>query len=254
MLALTRKNQIRKLVLEKKSVTVSDLSKRFSVTEETIRRDLKSLEEAGVLIRTYGGAFIQEGVMNDVQMTIREGAYVPNKQKIARKCAEFIQNGDTISLDASTTAFHICNEIKNTRLTILTDSLKSINYLSEFENINLISTGGTLERNYFSFIGRAASQTIREYYVDKVFVSCRSLDMEHGITEANEHIAAVRRLLIERANEVFLIADHSKFDKVSFVNICDFDKIDSIIVDQPLSSEWHEFLEARHINLYECDE
>ena len=82
MLALTRKNQIRELILEKKNVTVSELAKLFSVTEETIRRDLKSLEESGVLIRTYGGAFIQEGVVNDIKMALRENILVPNKQKI----------------------------------------------------------------------------------------------------------------------------------------------------------------------------
>ena len=253
MLALTRKNQIRELILEKKNVTVSELAKLFSVTEETIRRDLKSLEESGVLIRTYGGAFIQDGVVNDIKMALRENILVPNKQKIAKKCAEFIHNGDTITLDASTTAFHICNEIRHMRLTVLTDSLKIINYLAEYDNINLIATGGTLQHNYHSFIGKMARQTIREYYVDKVFVSCRSLDMTHGITEASEDIAAVRKLLIERANKVFLIADHSKFNKVSFVSICGFDKIDSIVVDEPLSSDWHEFLEKHGIDLYECE-
>ncbi len=252
MLALTRKNQIRELILETKNVTVSELAKQFSVTEETIRRDLKALEESGVLTRTYGGAYIQDGVVNEIKMSLRENILVPNKQRIAKKCAEFIHNGDTITLDASTTAFYICDEIKHMRLTVLTDSLKIINYFADCDNINLIATGGTLQHNYQSFIGKAARQTVREYFVDKVFVSCRSLDMTHGVTDVSEDLAAIRKLLIERANKVFLIADHSKFDKVSFVNICDFDKIDSLIVDEPLRDEWHAFLEEQNVNLYEC--
>lgn len=252
MLALTRKNKIRELVLEQKNVTVSELAVFFSVTEETIRRDLKSLEESGLLIRTYGGAYIQDGVVNDIRASLRETILVPNKQRIAKKCAEFINNGDTIALDASTTAFHICNEVKNKRLTVLTDSLKVANYLSNYENIHLISTGGTFLNKYSSFIGKSARQTIREYFVDKVFLSCRSVDMKHGVTDANEDIAAIRTILAERAKKVFLIADHSKFDNVSFVSICNFDKICAVVVDEPLSFEWHQFLEQKSIDLYEC--
>jgi DeoR/GlpR family transcriptional regulator of sugar metabolism len=252
MLALTRKNKIRELVLEQKNVTVSELASLFSVTEETIRRDLKSLEESGLLIRTYGGAYIQDGVVNDLRDSLRETILVPNKQKIAKKCAEFINNGDTIALDASTTAFHICSEIKNKRITVLTDSLKVSSYLSNYDNIHLISTGGTFLNKYSSFTGKSAQKTIMEYFVDKAFVSCRSVDMQHGITDANEEIAAIRTLLIERAKKAFLIADHSKFDNVSFVSICGFDKIDVVVADEPLNAEWHEFLKQRNISLFEC--
>ncbi|MEG2202903.1 MAG: DeoR/GlpR family DNA-binding transcription regulator [Christensenellaceae bacterium] len=253
MLALARKNKIRELISEKKNVTVSELAELFAVTEETIRRDLKSLEELGVLQRTYGGAFIQDGVNSDIRTSLRETILIPNKQRIAKKCAAFINNGDTITLDASTTALHICDEIKNKRLTVLTDSLKIANYLAEFENIQLISTGGTFNSTYASFVGKSARQTIREHFVDKAFVSCRSLDKEHGITEACEELAANRKLLMERANQVYLIADHSKFDRVSFVNICGFDQIDALIVDKILCPEWHDFLEQNDVMLYECE-
>lgn len=254
MLALTRKNKIRELVLEQKNVTVSELAAQFSVTEETIRRDLKSLEESGLLIRTYGGAYIQEGVVNDIQDSLRETILVPNKQRIAKKCAEFIKNGDTILLDASTTAFHICGEIKNKRITVLTDSLKVASYLSNYDNIHLISTGGTYSNQYSSFIGKIAQKTIREYFVDKVFMSCRSVDMLHGATDANEDIAAIRTIMAERATKVFLVADHSKFDNISFVSICSFDKISAVVVDEPLRTEWREFLAQKNISLYECTE
>ncbi len=85
MLAVTRKAKIKDIILEKKSVTVTELSKIFSVTEETIRRDLKQLEDDGFLTRTYGGAFIQDGVENNVELTIRETAYMESKQAIAKK-------------------------------------------------------------------------------------------------------------------------------------------------------------------------
>ncbi len=254
MLALTRKNQIHEIILEQKSVTVSELAKKFSVTEETIRRDLKALEEAGVLTRTYGGAYIQNGVVNEIQLSIRETALVPNKQTIAKRCAGFIHNGDTIALDASTTAFHICDEIKNKRLTVLTDSLHIVNMLAEYGNIRLICTGGNYQDTYSSFMGDTAKQTICSYFVDKAFVSCRSVDMEHGATDSSEEIAAIRKLYIERANQVYLIADHTKFNKVSFVGLCGFDGITAVVSDEPLPDEWHTFLEQRDIACHDGSE
>ena len=104
MLAVARKTQIKDILLEKKSVTVVELSKRFSVTEETIRKDLQQLENEGFLSRTYGGAFIQDGALNDIDLTLRETAYVESKEAIADKCAELIHHGDSVFLDASTTA------------------------------------------------------------------------------------------------------------------------------------------------------
>ena len=126
MLAVARKTQIKDILLEKKSVTVVELSKRFSVTEETIRKDLQQLENEGFLSRTYGGAFIQDGALNDIDLTLRETAYVESKEAIADKCAELIHHGDSVFLDASTTATFLAKRIRNMRLTIVTNSLMAI--------------------------------------------------------------------------------------------------------------------------------
>jgi len=254
MLALTRKNKIMEILLEKKNATVAELSKKFSVTEETIRRDLKALESTGQLVRTYGGAFIQSGVMNEIRISLREDAYVQNKQRIAKQCGEFINNGDTIFLDSSSTALHICSVIANKRITVLTDSLKILNRLCEFENIHLLAAGGTYNLASASFVGNTTLNAISGYYVDKSFVSCRSLCMEQGITESNENIASVRKLIIERSNNVYIIADHTKFGNVSFVRICDFDSVDAVVTDEALSEEWHDFLKQKNVALYECTE
>ena len=253
MLAITRKNEIKDIVLEKKSVTVTELSKQFSVTEETIRRDLKSLEDEGFLLRTYGGAFIQDGVQNEVEMTIRETAYVESKKIIACKCLELVHNGDSIFLDSSTTAMFVCNEIKDMRLTVLTNSLKITNLLSDCANINLITIGGIYTPQYMSFLGKSTLQAMGGFFVDKAFLSCRSLSMEHGITDSNEQLAELRQKVLERANQTFLIADYSKFNKTSFIKICDFDEIQCIITDKKQKQEWHEFLDSKSVLLYECE-
>ncbi len=251
MLAQARKNKIKDIVYEKKSITVAELAKQFTVTEETFRRDLKSLEDMGLLKRTYGGAFIQDGVANDINVSVREDILVPNKKIIAKQCGKLIKNGDTISLGASTTAFHICNEVKDKRITVLTHSINIINFLKDFDNINLIVTGGTVVKKGRYFAGKIARQIIAEHYVDKAFISCRSIDMTYGITEANEELAEIRKMLVERANKVFLIADHSKFDRVSFTSICGFEMVDALVVDKRLSPEWKTFLQKKQVEIFE---
>lgn len=243
MLAATRRKKITELLAEKKSVTVSELSVLFDVTEETIRRDLNTLQKEGALTRTYGGAFIQEGTLNEIDYTIRESDHVESKRMIAKKCERYIQNGDSVYLDASTTAAFIADAISNMRITVLTDSLKIVNKLSSKENIHLISTGGELSSRSASFIGPGALQSLDQYYVDIAFISCRSVSIEHHITDSNDNLALIRQKVLERSNKTFLVADYSKFGKTSFYNICSFDKIHSIITDRPLSPEWHSALD-----------
>jgi len=253
MLPIARKNKIKELILEKKSVTVAELTILFKVTEETIRRDLKQLEEDGLLTRTYGGAFISEGVQNDVNVNLREHIHVEGKRKIAAKCISVIKNGDSIFLDASTTSLVIASMLDDKKLTVVTNSIKVVNTLSDNPNINIVVIGGTLSPSSLSNVGRSAEYTMEHYFFDTAFISCRSVSMQHGITDSNEQQAGIRKLAAEHANNVFLIADYTKFDKTSFARICDFDKINSIVVDKSLSSDWKHFLGEQNITLYECE-
>ncbi|MDD2971601.1 MAG: DeoR/GlpR family DNA-binding transcription regulator [Lachnospiraceae bacterium] len=238
MLAITRKNEIKDIILDKKSITVTELSKRFSVTEETIRRDLKQLEEEGVLIRTYGGAFIQDGVENNVDLNLRKSAYVQSKASIARCSKQFIHNGDSLFIDSSTTSLALAKEISDMRLTVMTNSLLIINELHDKPNIRLIAIGGNYSSVDQAFGGLNSNLTLQKYYLDKAFVSCRTLSLENGITDSIESIAEIRQIAIRRSKEIYVIADYSKFNHTSFVHICDYDDVDYIVSDYEPTDEW----------------
>ena len=254
MLAVTRKNKIKDLITERKSITVTELSKKFEVTEETIRRDLKTLEDENFLTRTYGGAFIQSGVKNEVNLSIREVAYIDSKKAIASQCRKLIHNGDSIFLDSSTTALFIAKAIRDMRLTIVTNSLLVVDQLADCENIQLICIGGTLSRNYKSFNGATAIQSLSNFFLDKTFMSCRSLCIEHGITDSSEGLAVIRQKLLKHSNEVYVIADYSKFDKTSFIYICGFSQITGLVTDKPLRQEWRDHLAECKTALYDSPE
>lgn len=240
MLAAERKQRIREIILEKKSASVSTLASLFSVTDETIRRDLKSLEKEGVLIRTYGGAFIQTGVENLVDAELRKTAYKAEKEVIAERCRSLINNGDAIFLDNSTTCFYIAKSISGMHVTVVTNNLMIMNLFSKNDHVRLVSVGGEFSVTEQSFYGTIAMKTLREYYVDKAFISCRTLSLTNGVTESTDQWALIRQLMIERSDRHYLVADHTKFGQTSFVRISGFEDITAIITDQPLDASWHE--------------
>lgn len=240
MLAAERKRCIQQIVLEKKSATVNELAEQFDVTHETIRRDLKALESDGVLVRTYGGAFVQSGVESLVTAEVRKNAYRTEKELIASRCHKLVSNGDAIFLDNSTTSYYIAKRIADMELTVVTNNLMVINLLAKSPSVRLVSVGGEFSITEQSFSGIIALKTLREYYVDKAFISCRSLSIENGITESTDDWALIRQLMIERSDLHYLIADHTKFDKTSFVRISNIDAVTAIITDGRLSDKWHD--------------
>ena len=253
MLAAMRRKKIYEEIRERKSVPVPFLAKQFSVTEETIRRDLKVLEAEGMVIRTYGGAFIQDGVENLVDANIRSGAYVENKRIIAERSRQFVHEGDTIFLDNSTTAFHLANELKDMDLTVLTNNLPIINLLSHSDSIRLVVIGGIYSSTENAFCGDMTVRELDNYFVDSSFLSCRSISLENGITDSVEKWTRLRQEAIRRSNKSYIIADHTKFGRTSYLWICDFSSISALITDVALSPEWHEELGRQGCAIIEED-
>ncbi|TGJ75796.1 DeoR/GlpR family DNA-binding transcription regulator [Caproiciproducens galactitolivorans] len=251
MLSVTRKQKIKNLILERKSATVTELAQMFDVTDETIRRDLRSLEKEGVLMRSYGGAFVQTGVENLIDYSIRSTVYLEEKKIIAEKCRQIIQNGDVIFLDNSTTTYAIAKAIQDMRLTLITNSLPIINLLSQKENMRLICTGGFFSLKELAFYGSKAQKALEEYYVDKAFFSCRTLSIEQGVTDSNDDLAQIRKTIIRRSKERYLVADYTKFNQASFINICGYDCLNAIFTDRPLSQEWHTSLSKYGCRIYD---
>jgi DeoR/GlpR family transcriptional regulator of sugar metabolism len=251
MLAITRLNEIRGLLRQNKSVLVSELAVRFGVTEETIRRDLKKLEDDGVATRVYGGAFSVTGVQNDINIMIREGVLIGEKKQIAANSLQFINSGDSIFLDCSTTALQLAMMLQDYALTVVTNSLKIADTLCTQRNIKLIVIGGRLDGGSLSFIGENASRALAGYYVDKAFVSCRSFSINNGISDSNEEQGAIRRIAIERSDEAYLLVDHTKIGATSFVHIADAYQLSAVVTDTALSPEWHRYLTENNVHIVE---
>ncbi|WIV21280.1 MULTISPECIES: DeoR/GlpR family DNA-binding transcription regulator [Paenibacillus] len=248
MLAAERRQMIIDIANKDKRVLVSELSHKFQVTEETIRRDLEKLEKEGVLTRTYGGAIMNRHSNEDLPFYTRHATNLHIKQEIAQKALSYIHNGDTLMMDPSTSSIELL-KILNMRqgLTVITSSI----ILQEFaaSGHQIISTGGTLRAPSMSLVGTVAHETARKYHVDKFIMSCKALSLDHGIMDSNEAECELKRKMIQQAEQVILLADHTKFDRTAFVHLSHFDNIDVVITDQEPSDPWKQLFQEHEIEL-----
>ena len=250
MLAISRQNLIKELLQENKSVTIADLAVRMNVTRETIRRDLRAMEKEHELIRTHGGAYILDGVQNDLDISTRQVLKTEEKKTIALKCDALIQTGEIIYLDNSTTAWFIANKIASRKLTVVTNSLEIAIILSSSQTINLFLIGGEYSPRTKSFEGSSAHRSLRQYFFDKAFISCRSIDMEFGATDTSDNSAVSHYLALSHAKQKYLAVDHSKLNNVSFTSVIPLNELDGIILDTEFSPEWKDFLDKNNVRYY----
>lgn len=251
MLKVDRQKYILEKLNENGSIMVSTLSTDLNVTEETIRRDLEELEQQGKLKRVRGGAYLPQEFDKEVPINIRANIFNEEKEIIAKKAMEFIKPNDTISLDSSTTAYHIANKLKEARIkvTIITNSLRISQLLENVLDIKLICTGGVLRHSSSSFVGYSATNSLAQFFSDKAFVSCSTLSLKHGITDNSSREGALRKTMIENSNEVFLIVDYTKFDTPSLYKIAELSDVKNIITDKTLDEITSTKLVNQDINI-----
>ncbi len=250
MLAAERRNQILNKVHEEKKVLVGQLSREFEVSEETIRRDLEKLEEEGHVVKSYGGAILNENSLTELPFNLRRQVNPGAKQKIAELVNRVISENDHIFLDASTTSVFIAKNIKQKEhLTVITNSIENLLELSSVSGWDIISTGGLLKGGTMSLYGWKTAEAFGAYHADKVFLSCKGITMDKGITDGNDEAAGIKQAMIASAEKVYLAVDHSKFDKTAFSQICHFGKIDAVITNRKPETRWCEFFSGNGIEL-----
>ncbi|QHT62391.1 DeoR/GlpR transcriptional regulator [Paenibacillus lycopersici] len=239
MLVAERYEKIVGLVNERGSIRVTELSELCRVTEETIRRDLDRLEQAGRLRRSHGGAVSVKDAPSqpEIPYAEREITHAEEKRRIAKEAVKLIRPKDRILLDASSTAWYMASILPDVQLTVLTNSIKVATELSGKERIEVISTGGTLAQRSLSFVGPLAERSLDAYHVDKVFFSCKGVHLERGISESNELQARIKQKMIGMADEVILLADASKFGVQAFTHVAELGDVHRIITDRRVPQE-----------------
>ena len=250
MLGSERKQRIIELIERQGSVAVSDLCRRFDVSEMTIRRDLMELEAQGLLRRVRGGAISSRGRSYEPPFFLRSGEHQPEKERIGRAAAALVRNGDSIALDVGTTTLEVARHLEGKEnLTIVTPSLPIANLLANRAGIRLIVTGGIVRTGEHSLVGHLAERAFKEFRVDKLFLGVGGIDLEAGLTEYNLEDALVKRAMLAAAKERIVVADASKFGRVAFASVASIDEIDRVVTDASVPSETVERLHQLDIEV-----
>jgi len=237
LLKAERHNHIRTLVHDRGRVTVQELSAQFGVSEATARRDLEELDQLGQIRRTHGGAVQAEKAPKEPPMLQRMGSLADEKARIGQAAAGLIQDGETIFLGSGTTVIEIARRLPpGIHLTVITNSLPVVNDLATHPGIELIVVGGMLRQSELSMVGHVAEQAVREFRADKAFIGMFAIDVARGFTNDYPPETMTDRAILNIARQVIVVADHSKFGRVSSILVAPVEAAQIIITDQATPS------------------
>ena len=250
MLGIERRQKIIEIMQRDGKVYVAKLAKEFGITEETVRRDLEKLEGQQLLQRSYGGAIPMEKATEDISFDQRSITNVEEKKILTNKAIKLVEDGDTIFIDASSTALLLRPHLEQKKnITIITNSVRLLYDAALNTNLRILSTGGNLKNNSFALNGPIAQDAISKFTVDLAIISCKALSQEYGAMESTVAEASLKKVMLSRARKKILLVDHHKFDKTAFVHICNLKEFSYIVTDRKPSPEWCRIAKQENIGL-----
>ncbi len=234
MLVAERRQQILRDIEQTGAGKVSDLSRKYAVSEMTIRRDLKFLHEEGRLHVTHGGAVRRSSKQDHEPVyTAKKTVNAAQKRRLARYAAEtFIDDGDIIFLEAGTTVASMAPFLTKRDLTIVTNGLYTINELQQLvSQAQIICCGGILRGGALTFVGPHAEQFFREFHANKLFLSGTGLTLSAGLTDPSMIETQVKKAMLTSVDRVIVLLDASKFGVTSLSTSLRAAEIDVLVTE-----------------------
>ena len=228
-------------IQEAQNVTIEELCEKFGVSKNTIRRDLIELEKKGSIVKNYGGgsSAVQSYDVGMLPFNARGRLMREEKQRIAERAAEFIKDGDYIFVDSGSTVCNLVDFIKTMNVTVLTNNLDFIIRALPYPNIQIITFSGILNRDYYSFtsIDERSAEILSSYNFTKAFMAATGVTVQYGAMNSLLSDNQLKTTAVNRAQEVYLLVDHTKFGKVTIKSYGSLEQIDTIITDEPPADE-----------------
>jgi DeoR family transcriptional regulator, fructose operon transcriptional repressor len=241
------------LVREHGSVHARDLVQRFGVTDETIRRDLAKLEVRGLLRRTYGGAIAV--AETETTFASRLVEHEAQKQAIATRALEFVQDGMTIVLDSGTTTLALARLLGgHGSLVVVTNAVTNVLELVKDPKTTVILTGGVVRPNSLGAVGELASLTLDRLTVDVAFLAIHSVSAAAGLTYPTFEEVAVKQHMIRCARRVILLADGFKLGRAALIQVAPLSVVDTLITAGPCDHDEEAAIRRLGVNVIHADE
>jgi len=233
VIASSRQTRLLERLQSRAYADTQDLSAFLGVSEATVRRDLVDLEARGLIRRTHGGAMPLAQITSEFPNNERMGRNAAEKARIGKVAADLVAPGDAVFLDAGTTTLQVASQLSHRDgLTFVTNGTDISACLAGAGVQRLFVTGGEYYDFNHSLTGALAAEQIRRFNVDKLFLSVSAVDLRRGqITISHPALAEAQRAMIEIAQEVIVVADHSKFTRNALTVIAPLEAVNRIVTD-----------------------
>ena len=244
-----RLNAMEQYILGKETVSLEELSTQFSVSMNTIRRDVIELLNRGNIRKVYGG--VSSTLINrPVGFSVRAQKNSRAKQIIGQLASQLVSDGASIFLDSGSTTpyIHQHNREKN-GVTVITHSLTALYAASSLSNLNIIALGGIYAPATSSFTGISTLDALSRLSIQTIFISATGVSIENGLTNSTYLEAEIKRSVVQRGNRVVLMADQSKFGHSAVISFCPFDQLYAIVTDCLPSEPYLEAIDRYVIRL-----
>ncbi|WP_162428724.1 DeoR/GlpR family DNA-binding transcription regulator [Pontibacter pudoricolor] len=251
MLTLAERHQhILSSLKQEGQVNVLDLCEKLSVSSVTIRKDLKLLEDKGLLFRTHGGATANNPYTVDRSVNEKEKIQATEKMRIGAAAAGLLVPNDSILIASGTTVLALARNIQpKSNLTVITPSLNIALELNRHPEIEVLQLGGVLRKSSSSVTGPYAESILADFSCSKLFLGVDGIDLDFGLSTTNVMEAHLNRQMIKVSQKTIVLADSTKFGKRGFGKICGFEDIDQIITDSGISDYTVKTLEGMGIKV-----
>lgn len=234
--ARERQEHIVRIIEEHGRARVGDLATQFRVSAVTIRKDLVVLELERRLVRTHGGAISIERSRPELAFEVRERLQSDEKGWIGAAGASLVHDGESIVMDASTTALSVARHLAArggwSQLTIITNGLRLATELAGQHGITVLMLGGRVRWEALSVVGPLGDGIFRRINVQKAFLGAAGFILESGMADATDEEAQIKRSMVAAAREVIAIVDHTKWERVAFATFCRTDQIGVVLTDE----------------------
>lgn len=205
------------------------LAEKLGVSEATIRRDLEQLHAEGRLTRVYGGALAVDG--GDEPFADVNAVHAEEKDRIARRAAELVSDGESVLLDIGTTALRVAQHLHGRSLTVVTSNLAVLEELQNDEQIELIVLGGFVRRSYRSLVGYLTEESLRQIHVDWLFLGTSGVRQDGRVMDSTMIEVPVKRAMIKAADRVVLLADRTKFPGHGVARVCEPGELSMVVTE-----------------------
>jgi len=243
------------LLRKQPGLRVPELAESLGVSEGTIRNDLNALEVEGRLTRFHGGAMLSDqGIFQNSSFSTRFRENAAEKKVIARYASMLVNDGSSILLDASSTAYYLGIDIQEKkRLRVITNGLDVARLLARNSTNTVILIGGVLNLDGSSVTGLFSENIIEELHIQRAFVSCSGFSLERGMTEVHLAEAQLKRKAIESSSELIALVDSSKFGKEDFTHFARPEQITHLFTDSLISPDWASRLQRARLSVTICE-